>query len=115
MRTVHTTIHGKEYALGCDTGQEEQLNHLVRQLNKRCGQLAKHLGSIPENLLLIYAALTFVDDSEDAQKKLAALESSVKTHGDDAKLQHMQEGLASHLSDLAGKIEKIAIDLERAA
>lgn len=115
MRTVHTVIHGKEYALGCDSGQEQQLTQLAEQLNRRCAQLSKHLGAVPENLLLVYAALTFIDEGEEAKKSLAALEKSVNSHGADAKFHHMQEDLAAHLSELAGKIEKIATDLEQAA
>jgi cell division protein ZapA (FtsZ GTPase activity inhibitor) len=115
MRTVKAVIYGKEHALACDDGQEPQLRALAEKLNKRCHQLGTHLGGIHENLMLIYAALTFIDEGDEAGKKLAVLENAMQHQGNDGKLQTMQEDLAANLSDLANKIERIAGNLQEAA
>lgn len=115
MATVRTIIHGKEYTLGCDDGQEQQLLNLADTLDKRCRQLSQHLGRVPEALMLIYASLTFIDEANEARKQAGALSASVNAHGDDAALHAVQEDIAGHLSALAQKIEKIARDLENAA
>lgn len=115
MATVRTIIHGKEYALGCDDGQEAQLLRLTETLDTRCRQLGGHLGRVPESLMLVYAALTFIDEANEAKKHSDKLSQNVESHGDDAKLHAMQEDLAGHLAELAQKIEKIARDLEAAA
>lgn len=112
MATVRTVINSKEYALGCDDGQEAQLLKLTEMLDTRCRQLGGHLGRVPESLMLVYAALTFIDEANEAKKQSDSLSRSVDAHGDDAKLHALQEDVAAHISELAEKIKKIANDLE---
>ena len=115
MATVRTVIFHKEYTLGCDDGQEAQLLELTEKLSARCGQLSQHLGRVPESLLLVYAALTFIDEAQEAKKQVGELSRNVATHGDDAQLHAVQETLAHQLIELAGKIESIASTLEETA
>ena len=114
MATVRTAINGKEYTLGCDDGQEQQLLAFTDTLDKRCRQLGQHLGRVPESLMLVYAALTFIDEANEAKKHSDKLSHSVNAHGDDAKLHALQEDVAAHVHELAAKLEKIANDLEAA-
>lgn len=114
MATVRTAIHGKEYTLGCDDGQEQQLLTFTDALDKRCRQLSQHLGRVPESLMLVYAALTFIDEANEAKKQSDTLTRNVDAHGDNAKLHALQEDVAAHVNALAQKIEKIASDLEAA-
>lgn len=115
MATVRTVIYHKEYTLGCDDGQEAQLLDLAEKLSTRCTQLAQHLGRVPESLLLVYAALTFIDEAQEAKKQAGNLSQTVFAHGDEAQLHALQETLAQQLTLLAAKIETISDTLEETA
>lgn len=113
MSTVRARIHGREYALACDDGQEAQLQQLIDAVNSRAERLGKHLGkTVPENMLLLYTALTLADEMQQAQLQGERLSRAAEAAGSDAKLFSLQEEMATNLQDLAARIHRIADQLE---
>ena len=53
MANVNITFNGKEFLLSCDDGQEEHLQELSEQMNKKFASLRSQLGNIGENKLLL--------------------------------------------------------------
>ena len=65
MAKVSLRINGKQYALGCDDGEEERLTNLGNQLNTRVTQLADQFGQIGDLRLMVMAGITMLDEMED--------------------------------------------------
>ena len=55
MAKVSLKINGKQYALGCDDGEEERLNHLGELLNEKVTMLANQFGQIGDLRLMVMA------------------------------------------------------------
>ncbi|MBP7066481.1 cell division protein ZapA [Ferrovibrio sp.] len=109
MGEVNVTVNGRLYPIGCDDGEEEQVERLSGVVDVRVRELAALVGQVGEARLLLMAALTMADDLEGAQRDLQQLrqdvavlrqeQDSAKT-GADALL-----GLAQKLEDIAAKLE----------
>lgn len=115
MKTVIAVVQGKEYTLACDAGQEQHLYHLVKQVNSRADQLVKGVGKLTEPLMLLYTALMVADELHEAHKEnarlrdeLARAQEMLDTHGDEARIAALEEGMAESLLALASRIEGIA-------
>ncbi|MEP6343404.1 MAG: cell division protein ZapA [Maricaulaceae bacterium] len=65
MAKVSLRINGKQYALGCDDGEEERLTLLGNMLNTRVTQLADQFGQIGDLRLMVMAGITMLDEMED--------------------------------------------------
>lgn len=115
MKTVVTMVQGKEYTLACDVGQENHLYHLVKKVNSCAEQLTKGVGKLSEPLMLLYTALMVADELHEAHKENARLKDELgraqellDTHGDEARIAALEEGMAESLLALASRIEGIA-------
>ena len=65
MGKVNLNINGKQYALGCDDGEEERLTLLGNMLDTRVTQLADQFGQIGDLRLMVMAGITMLDEMED--------------------------------------------------
>ena len=65
MAKVSLNINGKQYALGCDDGEEERLHHLGSLLNDKVTLLANQFGQIGDLRLMVMAGITMLDEMED--------------------------------------------------
>jgi len=74
MAKVNLNINGKQYALGCDDGEEDRLNRLGQELNNKVTQLADQFGQIGDLRLMVMAGITLMDEIEDLRH---ARESSI--------------------------------------
>lgn len=114
MKTVTATVYGKEYLLACDAGQEEHLEKLVGEVNRRIEQLTQEVGRLQEPTMLLYAALMLADELLDGKRKNAEQESEIERikalaeFGDEARVAALEEGMAESLHALANRIEVIA-------
>ena len=62
MANVNIKFNGKEFLLSCDDGQEEHLDELSINLNKRFNNLKSELGNIGENKLLLITSVKIMDE-----------------------------------------------------
>ncbi|MFZ5792811.1 MAG: cell division protein ZapA [Pseudomonadota bacterium] len=78
MATVTLSLNGRPYEIACDDGQEERLHTLGAELDRRVSELARRLGPVNDNRLLVMAALIIADElaaaraSADASAQRAA-------------------------------------------
>ena len=70
MANVNITFNGKEFLLSCDDGQEEHLQELAEQMNKKFTSLKSELGNIGENKLLLISSIKVMDEYFDTKKKI---------------------------------------------
>ena len=70
MANVSIKFNGKEFLLSCDDGQEEHLEELLIQLNKKFNELKNDLGNLGENKLLLITAVKIMDEYHETKKKI---------------------------------------------
>ena len=70
MANVSIKFNGKEFLLSCEDGQEEHLEELLIQINKRFNNLKNDLGNLGENKLLLITAIKVMDEYHETKKKV---------------------------------------------
>ena len=70
MANVNIKFNGKEFLLSCDDGQEEHLEELSLNLNKKFEDLKSNLGNIGENKLLLITSIKIMDEYFETKKKI---------------------------------------------
>ena len=69
MANVSIKFNGKEFLLSCEDGQEEHLEELLIQINKKFNDLKNDL-EFGENKLLLITAVKVMDEYYEKKKKL---------------------------------------------
>ena len=70
MANVNIKLNGKEFLLSCEDGQEEHLEELSLNLNKKFEDLKSNLGNIGENKLLLITSIKIMDEYFETKKKV---------------------------------------------
>jgi len=116
MTHVTVTIHGKQYRMACEEGQEPQLTTLAKDLDGRVEQLKKSFGAIGDMRLIVMAALTMGDELFEAIKRIRRLEEEL-TALQDARVvsaerqQQTQVAVAAALNSASERIERVTRNL----
>ena len=71
MANINVKFNGKEFLLSCDDGQEEHLEELSYNLNKKFEELKSDLGNIGENKLLLITTIQLIDEYFDLKQRVA--------------------------------------------
>ena len=82
MANVSIKFNGKEFLLSCDDGQEEHLEELLIQLNKKFNELKNNLGNLGENKLLLITAVKVMDEYHETKKKVEQKKEEFKILSD---------------------------------
>ena len=70
MANVSIKFNNKEFLLACEDGQEEHLEELLIQINKKFNSLKNDLGNLGENKLLLISAVKIMDEYYETKKKV---------------------------------------------
>ena len=70
MANINIIFNGKEFLLSCDDGQEEHLQELAEQINKKFAGLKSELGNIGENKLLLITSIKIMDEYFETKNKI---------------------------------------------
>lgn len=103
MKTLNLMINKREYELSCNDGEEEQLQRLSYELDKRVRELSKGVGTANQSTLLVFAGLQLLDELYEA--RYSKNKGDVKAEVDKA--------TSSTLNSISNKIEAIAEKLEK--
>ena len=82
MANVSIKFNGKEFLMSCDDGQEEHLEELLIQINKKFNNLKNDLGNLGENKLLLITAVKVMDEYYETQKKVDQKKNELKNLSD---------------------------------
>ena len=82
MANVKIKFNGKEFLLSCDDGQEEHLEELLIQINKKFNDLKNDLGNLGENKLLLITAVKVMDEYHETKKKVDQKKIELKNLSD---------------------------------
>ena len=117
MAKVSLNINGKQYALGCDDGEEERLSHLGALLNEKVTLLANQFGQIGDLRLMVMAGITMMDEMEDLKNdrdaSISEATRAIEKESQSAlELAQATEGNAlSELNSAADALEKLVSKL----
>ena len=78
MGNVSIKFNGKEFLLSCEDGQEEHLEELLIQINKKFNNLKNDLGNLGENKLLLITAVKVMDEYYETKKKVEEKKEELK-------------------------------------
>ena len=82
MANVSIKFNGKEFLLSCEDGQEEHLEELLIQINKRFNNLKNDLGNLGENKLLLITAIKVMDEYHETKKKVEQKKDELRNISD---------------------------------
>ena len=82
MANVKIKFNGKEFLLSCEDGQEEHLEELLIQINKKFNILKNDLGNLGENKLLLITAVKVMDEYYETKKKVEQKKEELKNLSD---------------------------------
>jgi cell division protein ZapA len=114
-------INGYAYTVGCEDGQEQHLQAMCEQVEKRIESIKALGGNSGEARLLVLAALLMADEIHDLRietdslRTAAAKPARIKAEGakPDAGTIRADQDLTRKLGRLAIRAEQIAAGLEQ--
>lgn len=77
MAQINVTIHGRQYRMACEDGQEPHLVRLAQDLDRRIVELRDKFGEIGDTRLTVMAALTVADELTESFKRVRRLEEEL--------------------------------------
>jgi cell division protein ZapA len=77
MAQVNVTIHGRQFRIACEEGQEPRLTRLAEDLDRRIVELRERFGDIGDTRLTVMAALTIADELAESTRRVARLEEEL--------------------------------------
>ncbi|HLA21236.1 MAG TPA: cell division protein ZapA [Pseudolabrys sp.] len=77
MAQVNATIAGRQFRLACEDGQEDHLQALAKDIDRRIVDLRAKFGEIGDTRLTVMAALTVADELSEALRKIRLLEEEI--------------------------------------
>ena len=118
MTHVTVTIHGKQYRMACEEGQEAQLTTLAKDLDQRVEQLKKNFGAIGDMRLIVMAALTIGDEVFEAIKRIRRLEEELTALQDarvasSERAQQTQVAISAALNSASERLEHVTRSLNQ--
>ena len=118
MANVRIKFNGKEFLLSCEDGQEEHLEELLIQINKKFNVLKNDLGNLGENKLLLITAVKVMDEYYETskkveQKKLELKELSNKFRELKSLIFEYRDRKEQEIKELSNNHNKIKDEIER--
>jgi len=105
MAQVTVRINGYAYTVGCQDGEEEHLQAMAGEVERRIESIKVAAGPSGEARMLVMASLLMADDLYEMGKSLRAARSGQPVAADPK--------MGRRLGKLAKRAEEIALDLER--
>jgi cell division protein ZapA len=104
MAQVTVRINGYAYTVGCRDGEEEHLQAMAGEVDRRIDSVKAVAGPSGEARMLVMASLLMADDLYETDKALRAAQAGQPAPADPK--------LGRRLGRLAKRAEEIALDLE---
>ena len=105
MANVSIKFNGKEFLLSCDDGQEEHLEELLIQINRKFNELKNDLGNLGENKLLLITAVKVMDEYHETRKKVEQKKEELKNLSN--KFKELKSLIYEYRDKKEEEIEKI--------
>ena len=110
MANVSIKFNNKEFLLACEDGQEEHLEELLIQINKKFNNLKNDLGNIGENKLLLITAVKIMDEYYETKKKVDQKKDELNDLSN--KFKELKSLIYDYRDSKESQIEKLNLNLE---
>ncbi len=110
MANVTIKFNNKEFLLSCEDGQEEHLEELLIQINKKFNNLKNDLGNLGENKLLLITAVKIMDEYYETKKKVDKKKEELNDLS--KKFKELKSLIYEYRDTKETEIEKINLDHE---
>ena len=121
MPQVNVEVNGRAYRLSCGPGEEEHVISLSRRIDSHAAKVGKASTPAAEAKMLVMASLLLADELQEAEAKIAELETQVTRLKDsgvggapDERIVEMEHAVSEMLDKAAAEIESVVVDLEKA-
>ena len=104
MALITLIVHGQDYEMACDDGQEDHLRKLAEYVEEKVQGLAQTAGQVGEKRMLVMASLLIADELFDAYRQIHGLSAQGERDGH----------AAAAIDSCAQRIEAIAARLAEA-
>jgi cell division protein ZapA len=108
MAQVTIEVNGRDYAVGCEDGQEGRLTQLAATVDAQVRQVARDIGPLGETRLMLMGALVMADDIAELRGEIETLKSRLA----EARAERGRVELAAvaALDAAATRIERLVAD-----
>ena len=110
MANVSIKFNNKEFLLACEDGQEEHLEELLIQINKKFNSLKNDLGNLGENKLLLITAVKIMDEYYETKKKVDQKKNELNDLSN--KFKELKSLIYDYRDSKESEIEKLNLDHE---
>ena len=110
MANVSIKFNNKEFLLACEDGQEEHLEELLIQINKKFNNLKNDLGNLGENKLLLITAVKIMDEYYETKKKVDQKKDELNDLSN--KFKELKSLIYDYRDVKESEIEKLNLDHE---
>ncbi len=110
MANVSIKFNNKEFLLACEDGQEEHLEELLIQINKKFNNLKNDLGNLGENKLLLITAVKIMDEYYETKKKVDQKKEELNDLS--KKFKELKSLIYDYRETKESEIEKLNFDHE---
>ena len=110
MANVSIKFNNKEFLLACEDGQEEHLEELLIQINKKFNNLKNDLGNLGENKLLLITAVKIMDEYYETKKKVDQKKDELRDLSN--KFKELKSLIYDYRDTKESEIEKLNLDHE---
>ena len=110
MANVSIKFNNKEFLLACEDGQEEHLEELLIQINKKFNSLKNDLGNLGENKLLLITAVKIMDEYYETKKKVDQKKDELNDLSN--KFKELKSLIYDYRDKKESEIEKLNFDHE---
>ena len=108
MANVSIKFNNKEFLLACEDGQEEHLEELLIQINKKFNNLKNDLGNLGENKLLLITAVKIMDEYYETKKKVDEKKEELKDLSN--RFKELKSLIYEYKDEKESEIEKLNLD-----
>ena len=108
MANVSIKFNNKEFLLACEDGQEEHLEELLIQINKKFNNLKNDLGNLGENKLLLITAVKIMDEYYETKKKVDQKKEELNDLSN--KFKELKSLIYDYKDTKESEIEKLNLD-----
>ena len=110
MANVSIKFNNEEFLLACEDGQEEHLEELLIQINKKFNNLKNDLGNLGENKLLLITAVKIMDEYYETKKKVDQKKEELNDLS--KKFKELRSLIYDYRDKKESEIEKLNLDHE---
>ena len=110
MANVSIKFNNKEFLLACEDGQEEHLEELLIQINKKFNNLKNDLGNLGENKLLLITAVKIMDEYYETKKRVDQKKEELNDLSN--KFKELKSLIYDYRDTKESEIEKLNLDHE---